>query len=481
MFKIIKVTHADGSQNFKTITYTPEIAKDYISKKYVKIYNEGTPTTLILVAPEISHRYYYDEVKRVYHMDSEGLTQVIGATRNGRNWAYYSDPSKVPTTAVKYNNIWYISEAYLLEHEDLKVCKRDHEAYYYHKTATACRVCKSLSEQQGNPLYVYHSAPRATTIGKTGATDILVGCEIEKEDNNVTWDKKELLKAGYIMERDSSLDYDGYELITKPIIVSLTTPVKDQAAVTEYLTNDLVKPLINARATSKCGGHIHFSKIDLKPKELLFTIRNYLPLLYALYEKRASNEYCKMKSLNEMLNYNERRWAFNFTSYNTMEVRLLPAVVNSGNLIWRIELFRIFFTTPCSNVLELVKMLEAPEHHLTKHLLKGITPTSLLHKIRIAKESRYLALMNEVTLNKYKHLLTLTEYRAARKELLKTEVTENRRALWDAREELKVRRAELFLLHKSIKVRKVEMLQSYKNGAEQLTNSRKYKTHFKTI
>lgn len=171
-----------------------------------------------------------------------------------------------------------------------------------------------------------------------------IGFEIEKEDTAQykTPYHKLYRKTKWCKENDGSLDSGGFELISPVLplfgnIEKMVEPVKD---------------LINARYSSRCGGHINISVEGKTAHQIIDDIRWWLPLLYALYEQRTSNSYSQIHSISTYKNSRGSKSSALTTKMNNnvLEIRLFPAVQNVKDLLFRVRLLRYMLRNPLPNV-----------------------------------------------------------------------------------------------------------------------------------
>jgi hypothetical protein len=186
-----------------------------------------------------------------------------------------------------------------------------------------------------------------------------VGFEIEKEDINPkrAHYKEDLYSLDWVRENDGSLDEkSGYELVS-PVF-----PLEPEFILTHINSRPSVVDHINGEYSSACGGHIHLSSSIESPKMIVEMIDNYIPLLYAMYPKRAARHYCKAVAKNKITG-RERR-AICLTE-NTVEFRIFPAVVDVDSLYNRAKLLQFMTTHLNATTAQITRWIE-PEQPLGK-------------------------------------------------------------------------------------------------------------------
>ena len=190
-------------------------------------------------------------------------------------------------------------------------------------------------------LYGYHSMSPLWDC----SVDTLYrfGFEAEKEDSKgqiiaqvYQGHREDLLPHKFRAERDGSLGSYGFELIS---------PIYDLMSMDyyEHLSNPILNFLIHSDTTYRCGGHVTISKKGATSDYYKAKAEQIIPLLYALYPKRA-----KMRGYSKFFkrgDYNERYNAINLMD-DRMEIRIFSGIKNLKQLKWRIELLRILFSNP---------------------------------------------------------------------------------------------------------------------------------------
>lgn len=188
-------------------------------------------------------------------------------------------------------------------------------------------------------LFGYHSRsePEWHT---TRAAKFRFGFEAEKEDHYgqtvaqvYQGNEPDDLNHGYRAERDGSLNHHGFELIS-PVY-----NLQDDAWIA-HLQSPCLSYLIHSATTYRCGGHITVSVKGWEKEAYTRKAAHILPLLYALYPKRAKTAgYARFYNKDD---YEQRYNAINITN-DKMEIRIFAGIKNLKQLKWRIQLLKILF------------------------------------------------------------------------------------------------------------------------------------------
>lgn len=273
-----------------------------------------------------------------------------------------------PVCRTKYDKCYHCEEWH----------KKDEGVYrgnsFYCKECAKKPLCKGCGYpiSEGSTLCdrcssVHHILDYHSSIGRqdeSGGSRFKVGLEVEKEDEDVLSriDVSRILETtGWIVERDSSLGNDGFEMVS-PIYPLDTVEIRKR-----------LQPLraeLSAIATGKCGGHIHVSDTERTPYEILLDIRGYLPLLYGMYPDRATNVYCEAKETDVYVESGHRQ-ALNITD-KTLEFRIFPAVKNIEQIIFRLEIVDYMLKHKETDVVKVGSMLLDEDNELFQILANRI-------------------------------------------------------------------------------------------------------------
>ena len=190
-------------------------------------------------------------------------------------------------------------------------------------------------------LYGYHSSSPAWATSPN--TTYRFGIEAEKEDDNgimicqaYQGDRQQFLPHSWRAERDGSLGHDGFELIS-PVYNLNDDKYK------EDLGNPVLNYLIHRNTSYRCGGHMTVSVRDKDQEWYTKKAAQIIPLLYALYPKRAKKRgYARFFNKDD---YRDRYNAINLGSNDRMEIRIFSAIKHMKQLEWRVELLKLLFVS----------------------------------------------------------------------------------------------------------------------------------------
>lgn len=208
-----------------------------------------------------------------------------------------------------------------------------------------------------------------------------VGFEIEKEDaysRDKMQPSKILKETGFVFERDGSLnELAGFEIVS-PII-----PLYDNEAF--YKVFSPVKEYIDANNSNKCGGHINISCVGKNSTEILKSMKEFIPLFYALYENRLNNTYCKAAKFEHYFTHIDKYNAFYLKNYNILEFRLPSAVKNFKTLEFRLKLLQICFDCVKNerNINQIAQMMVNKNSEIYKLLNTQFSHEKIVLKIKL--------------------------------------------------------------------------------------------------
>ena len=292
----------------------------------------------------------------------------------------------------------YINSSGLKGHfyEDDYVFCEDTDAYYADSTIAfdvdSVAWCEHAQEYTNKPKNNMNAGYRELEriMKLTPNTEFGIGFEIEKEDDNacqIEWSPL-YKKTGWAKEDDGSLDDDnGYELVSPAF--DLHTDDLDKAIE----ESDDLKTLIDAAHSTSCGGHLTVSSSLYSANEMLEGLSAFFPLLYALYDGRAENDYSRPK-LKWEYHSDRGRGAINsrgnrsiaeadHKTFGALEMRIFSAVINVKNLMWRRDLVRIMVENFGKSEREVLRLLMNPKSKLFRHLLKVYTIQRIVNKITL--------------------------------------------------------------------------------------------------
>lgn len=196
-----------------------------------------------------------------------------------------------------------------------------------------------------------------------------IGFEVEKED--VKWIHRGSLDSyagrwGWIAVSDGSLnDGAGFELVS---------PAYNMKEIDKF--NELWKEFeaLDANVSVRCGGHINVSQHALTPDQVIYAMRDFIPLLYAMYPKRLSNRWCKVTKSCDTLAGGDKYRAVNVRD-NRVEFRLFSRVKNRKQLVWRAKL--LHYGIDADRRGKVLTDLRTPGSWLRRHLRQVYTEKEL--------------------------------------------------------------------------------------------------------
>jgi hypothetical protein len=214
---------------------------------------------------------------------------------------------------------------------------------------------------------------------------VLMGLEVEKVDyryreEGEAWQL--LTETAWSKEEDGSLGSDGYELVS-PIL-----PLFDSTRIKEAIAP--VRNWIEGDSDERCGGHITLSHKEKSTHDFLNSMKQFAPILYALYPKRLDNRYCKAKSWGYYERNSDKYSAFYpkdtpSTIGGRVEIRLFARVRNTENLLWRIDLLQLL-VNDTSSLNQFAQRIGCPESSLYKHFSKQYSHEGIAKKLRLIDE-----------------------------------------------------------------------------------------------
>ena len=229
---------------------------------------------------------------------------------------------------------------------------------------------------------------------KLNNTHYRVGIEVEKEDYFAKLSSKADTiydKYKWAKEEDGSLCLvKGYEFIS-PTYSLYGKKLKSD------LKKAPIKKLIDGNYSDRCGGHINLSSAKYNSKELYQGLSAFFPLFYSIYENRIHADFCQAKKVSEMAWNVQKRSAFYMKNDAILEIRLFPAVKNTNNLLWRLDLIKICVENINCSEMDVLRMLTSKKSKLYKHLLKVIDEQKIQQKV--IKFIKYSREFNDKNLN----------------------------------------------------------------------------------
>lgn len=254
-------------------------------------------------------------------------------------------------------------------------------------------------EAQKQPNAMYHQMMRKHGHQwkcDSQTTDFTIGFEIEKEDEDMKYKypyQQLFDETGWIKESDSSLcDLGGYELVSP--VFNLMDNSMDKEIANHRGLQDLINATYNTQVATEdeiedgdwdgypeleegdnvpsCGGHINIGSKIYSPIQLFYGLKGFLPLLYSIYNVRVERTYSEAKKIDGYLNSrgsNDHHSALQIKK-NVIELRIVSAVRNVRNLLWRRDLVRLMVKNINKSEQEVLRMMLNPRSLLYKHLRK---------------------------------------------------------------------------------------------------------------
>ena len=221
----------------------------------------------------------------------------------------------------------------------------------------------------------YHHLTRVNKFDSSAK--FTIGFEIEKEDSDMVSTCYDDLyqTTKWIKERDGSLDDSiGYEL------VSPAFNLYDDMLDKDIENNRILRDLINADRSCRCGGHINIGSTIYNTHQLFEGLSGFFPLLYAMYEGRLDQSYSKAKKKHEY--YQRDKYSSIYIKDHVVEIRIPSAVVSVENLLWRRDLIRIMIDNINKSELQILRMLLNDKSKLHIHLRKVYSLDKVVDKIK---------------------------------------------------------------------------------------------------
>lgn len=236
---------------------------------------------------------------------------------------------------------------------------------------------RAIDDSRGPRLFRYHHGPRNSKI--MGSDNFRIGFEVEKEDEvarNKYAARVVAKETMWSKERDGSLnESSGFELVSP--IYGLYESVLD-----DDLKMDILREHINADISSSCGGHVHLSKRGTEGSELFESLSSWIPMIYSLYVGRIHRHYCRVKKNDDIINGEDKYQSIRIFD-DRVEFRIISAVRDVDNLVWRRDLFRIICRNLDITPFSVVSMLSDKKSELYKHLAEVYSESSIRKKLKL--------------------------------------------------------------------------------------------------
>lgn len=278
------------------------------------------------------HEFDYDEIQEEYILSYYSVTAY---GRRGREYVTHRDRCVSVGTC-------YYHEDYLSDNDIVWVSDEDEyyhrdDVYFWDSDDEYHLEPEDDEDDSSNLLWGYNEGEREKNfveIDKIEGEEVMFGfgMEIEKSEMpDFDFDKWDIYnETGAVLERDGSVD-DGFELKTP--VYNLFSPKTE-----ERLSK--LKSFADIKGVENAGGHIGFSMIGKSDEELIDLCSGFIPLIFAMYKKRLSNDYCSGKKIDILKNSGEKMQAIRMRG-SYIEFRIFSSVKNYNTILFRLNLFRI--------------------------------------------------------------------------------------------------------------------------------------------
>lgn len=321
----------------------------------------------------------FDHYYQKYVFDND--CYMYGVVGINSKYGYFNKDANYINTGDE----WYISYEVMFDN-GIDHCESCEIYYYFNHEDCNC-------DSNSRYCFDYHEKIRQDISNNSMYK---IGLEVEKEDLyqlEKEYPEDLFYCTNWIKEEDGSLNEDGFELVSPVFPFDIEKNIFEQEIIINSINE--VSDYINAEFTESCGGHINISCKNLTSRDLLFKISGYIPLLYSIYEKRVKNTFSEAKQLKL---YNDRKLAFRLKELGVLEIRIFPAVKNVNNLLWRIELIRLFIKYSTNQYKVALHNISNPKHEIHQHLLKVFNKEQLLQKCKLF--AGYLCSIDYIELNR---------------------------------------------------------------------------------
>jgi len=306
-------------------------------------------------ADEDDNIVFSDEHGRL--MDSTSETAVFTEDEEWIDTNYHNDYIRIES-----NGVYFSSSSAAEDH-----------GYYYSERKDCWMHEDDQPECVEDCNAGYHHLSRK--IRFNDSAEFTIGFEIEKEDDDAGMIHYQKLynETGWCKENDSSLNDDGYELVSPAF--NLQTDDLDR----EINASADLQALINADFSNSCGGHINVGSPKYSTEQLFEGLSGFFPLLYALYDGRLDRDYCKAKKKHRY--YDKDKYSSVYIRDKVVEFRIFSAVSSVNNLLWRRDLIRIMCENFNKSEVDVLRMMVDSRSKLYKHLRKVYNQDKLIDKI----------------------------------------------------------------------------------------------------
>jgi hypothetical protein len=293
-----------------------------------------------------SDMFVYDEWDEDYICESDAV-QAHGRRRNlivtHKNNCIYFEGNHYLENYLDENGIITLHNGDYCHIDEARYVEDEGEYYhgddvYYWESDNEYHLEPEEEEETAtsNKLWDYNSGPREKYLVNEDATGSAQkfgwGIEIEKSKfPSFDFSREEVYEeTGAVLEKDSSVS-SGFELKTPTY--NLFSPKTEERL--KQLEN-----FCNIDGIENAGGHIGFSMEGKTDIELLNLCRGFLPLIYAMYKKRAVNHYCEAKKISKLIKDKDKFQSIRLRD-NYIEFRIFSGVKSFYTIMFRLRLFRI--------------------------------------------------------------------------------------------------------------------------------------------
>ena len=112
-------------------------------------------------------------------------------------------------------------------------------------------------------------------------------------------------------------------------------------------------------------------------------MKGFVPVIYALYENRLNNRFCRARNWNHYFNNIDKYSAFYLKTSNIVEIRLFSRITNFKVMMWRIKLMQTLMQDYGRNLNQFVLKMSATENSLYQLLREQYTHQRIAEKIQL--------------------------------------------------------------------------------------------------
>lgn len=273
----------------------------------------------------------FDEVDEEYILEGDAV-KALG--KNGRwvithidNCCQLRNGDWVHSDYLGDNDVVWVNDSDCYDYYD-NVYYWDCDGEYHHEPEP---------DEDSGDLWEYDHGEKEknfTEIDKVDGENVTFGFGMEIEKSQMPdfpFDKWDVYnETGAVLERDGSVD-NGFELKTP--VYNLFSPKTDERL-------EKLRQFADIRGVENAGGHIGFSMSGKNDEELIDLCAGFIPLIFAMYKKRLSNDYCNGKSIKALKESGEKMQAIRLRGHY-IEFRVIASVKSYQSVIFRLNFFRI--------------------------------------------------------------------------------------------------------------------------------------------